>query len=90
MRYINNPVGLIKLLTPPYIEWVNIKMLVTEVTENTEFLVLQVRLQPRIHRDLTDCSRLKPLLVHCSTEQINIISIFLCASVANLFIVSAH
>jgi hypothetical protein len=34
MRYISNPVGLIELLTLPYIEWVNIQML---VTENTEF-----------------------------------------------------
>jgi len=37
-------------------------MLATEVTENTEVFSYKERLQPRIHRDLTDCSRLRPLL----------------------------
>jgi len=36
-------------------------MLATEITENTEVFSCVERLQPRIHRNLTDCSRLKPL-----------------------------
>jgi hypothetical protein len=40
MRYINDPLGFIELLALPYIEWVNIQMLATKVTENTEVLAL--------------------------------------------------
>jgi hypothetical protein len=40
MRYINDPLGLIELLALPYIEWVNIQMLATKVTENTDEVVI--------------------------------------------------
>ncbi|MGB5603104.1 MAG: hypothetical protein WBO16_00580 [Gammaproteobacteria bacterium] len=46
----------------PYIEWVNIQTLTTEVTENTEVFSFVGAASARIHRDLTECSRLKPLL----------------------------
>ena len=78
----------------PYIEWVNIQMLATEVTENTEvFSVVQAASAANSSRsDGLFAAKAAPtfIVVQIKTTKQVLASVFSVASVAKFFIVSTH